>query len=80
MVHIYFNHIIFFVFSDSSFIITTRCTYNQGEFGVSENSTIDFCFFKIDSNKKFQWSSSIDLMNFIEENQSFYEYNNTLYV
>ena len=70
----------FYVFSDFSFITIARCTYNQGEFGVSAISQYDFCFFKYNQNKEFQWSTSIDYLNGIEERESMLEYNNTAYI
>ena len=70
----------FYLFSDQSFITVTVCSYNKGEFGVSENSQKDFCLFKVDSNRNFKWSTSIDFLNGLEERESLFEYNDTLYV
>ena len=75
-----FNVNYFYLFSDQSFITVASCTYNKGEFGVSEYSTTDFWFFRIDSNRNFKWSTSIDFLNKIEERVSMFEYNNTLFV
>ena len=75
-----FNVIDFYVFNDLSFITTLGWHFYQGNFGVSEYSQRDFCYFYIDSNKNFIWSASIDFLNSNEENQSMYEYNNTLYI
>ena len=55
-------------------------TYLKDEFGVSLYSVSDFCYFKIDSNRNFQWSTSIDFLNNFEERQSIYEYNGIIYV
>ena len=74
-----FNVNYFYLFSDQSFITVASCTYNKGEFGVSEYSTTDFWFFRIDSNRNFKWSTSIDFLNKIEERVSMFEYNNTLF-
>ena len=70
----------FYVFSDFSFITIARCSYNQGEFGVYAKSQFDFCFFKYNQNKEFQWSTSIDYLNEIEERESMLEYKNTAYI
>ena len=70
----------FYVFSDSSFIVMAIWTYLKDEFGVSLYSASDFCYFKIDSNRNFQWSTSIDFLNNFEERQSIYEYNGIVYV
>ena len=70
----------FYLFSDQSFITVTSCSYNKGEFGVSEISQKDFCFFKADSNKNFKWSTSIDFLNRVEERESLFEYNDIVYV
>ena len=70
----------FYVFSDFSFITIARCSYNQGEFGVSSISQFDFCFFKYNQNKEFQWSTSIDYLNGVEERESMLEYNSTAYI
>ena len=70
----------FYVFSDFSFITIARCSYNQGEFGVSTISQFDFCFFKYNQNKEFQWSTSIDYLNGIEERESMKEYKNTTFI
>ena len=70
----------FYVFSDSSYIVMAIWTYLENEFGVSLYSTSDFCYFKIDSNRNFQWSTSIDFLNRFEERQSIYEYNGIVYV
>ena len=75
-----FNVIDFYVFNDLSFITTTGWHFYQGNFGISEYSKSDFCYFYIDSNRNFIWSTSIDFLNKNEENQSMYEYNNTLYI
>ena len=76
----FFNVYDFYLFSDQSFITVASCTYNKGEFGVSEYSAADFWFFKIDSNRNFKWSTSIDFLNKFEERVSIFEYNNTLFV
>ena len=70
----------FYLFSDQSFITVASCYYTQGEFGVSEYSLSDFWFFKVDSNRTFKWSTSIDFLNGIEERESLFEYNNTVFV
>ena len=70
----------FYVFSDSSFIVMAIWTYLEDEFGVSPYSASDFCYFKIDSNRNFQWSTSIDFLNNFEERQSIYEYNEIVYI
>ena len=75
-----FSVINFYVFSDLSFITVAKWFYYQGDFGISEYSFSDFCYFKVDSNRNFKWSASIDFTNNYEENQSMFEYNNTLYV
>ena len=75
-----FSVINFYVFSDLSFITVAKWFYYQGNFGISEYSLLDFCYFRVDSNRNFKWSASIDFTNNNEENQSMFEYNNTLYV
>ena len=75
-----FSVINFYVFSDLSFITVAKWFYYQGNFGISEYSLSDFCYFKVDSNRNFKWSASIDFTNNYDENQSMLEYNNTLYV
>ena len=70
----------FYVFSDSSFIVMSTWSYLKDEFGVSLISVLDFCYFKVDSNKNFQWSTSIDFLNNYEERQSIYEYNGIIYI
>ena len=70
----------FYVFSDFSIIAVAKCTYNAGEFGVSTNSVYDYCFFKINSSRDFQWSTSIDYSDYTEERISVLEFNNTFYV
>ena len=77
----YFFHVYdFYLLSDQSFITVASCTYIKGEFGVSEYSAYDFWFFKVDSNRKFEWSTSIDFLNKFEERVDMLEYNNTLFV
>ena len=74
------NTVDFYLFADQSFITVAVCTYLQGEFGVSQYSANDFWFFKVDPERNFQWSTSIDFLNRFEERESLYEYNNTLFV
>ena len=74
------NVIDFYAFDDLSFISASSWNFYQGNFGVSQYSQRDFCYFYIDSNRNFIWSTSIDFLNKNEENQSMYEYNNTLYI
>ena len=66
--------------SDSSFILGSYWSFYEGEFGISSISAKDFCFFKINSNKDFEWSTSIDYGNDYEEYFYFLEYNNTLFI
>ena len=70
----------FYLLSDFSIIAGARWTYNPGEFGVSSNSQYDFCFFKIENNRNFKWSTSIDYLNGVEERFSMYEFNDSVYL
>ena len=65
---------------DSSFIIMAKWAYYQGEFGVSDTSVRDFWYFKFNSNRDFEWGTSIDYGNDYEENYSFGEHNNILFI
>ena len=79
-INYYFNVVNFYLFSDLSFIAVADWLYYEGQFGVSQYSLTDLCLFKIDSNRNFKWSSSIDFLSKSEEHEGLYEYNNTFYV
>ena len=76
----FFNMQDFYLLSDLSIIAVARCSYNPGEFGVSLDSQYDCCLFKIDDNREFKWSTSIDYLNDIDESCYLYEYNSIVYI
>ena len=75
---IYINN--FSVLPDSSIIILAQTTYLQNEFGISNSSQLDLSIFKLNSNKEFEWGTSVDYFNDIDELASTYTYNNTIYL
>ena len=66
--------------SDSRLLVGWYWSFYEGEFGISTISVKDFCFFKINSTRDFEWSTSIDYGNDYEEYFYFLEYNNTLFI
>ena len=70
----------FILLSDLSFITTANWLHYTDNFGISAYSLKDFSYFKIDSDRNFKWSTSIDFTYDNEESQSMYEYNSSLYV
>ena len=76
----FFNMQDFYLLSDLSIIAVARCSYNPGEFGVSLDSQYDYCLFKIDDNREFKWSTSIDHLNYVDESCYLYEYNSIVYI
>ena len=56
----------FLLLSDSSLVLQARTHYFEGEFGISSSSDIDLTFFKLDSNRDFVWSTTVDYFYWAE--------------
>ena len=70
----------FYMASDNSMLIFAESSYLPNEIGVSNASSIDLSIFKIDSNKDFVWSTSVDFMHGVDEfPASGYIYKETVY-
>ena len=48
------------VFSDSSMLILAQTTYIENQLSISSSSQLDLSIFKLNSNKDFEWGTSID--------------------
>ena len=70
----------FLLLPDSSMVLQAKTLYLEGEFGISSSSNIDFTFFKLDSNRDFVWSTSIDYFHGVEVTNSMIFKNKTLYI
>ena len=70
----------FYMASDNSMLIFAESSYLPNEIGVPNDSSIDLSIFKIDSNKDFVWSTSVDFMHGVDEfPASGYIYEETVY-
>ena len=70
----------FLFLPDSSMVLQAKTLYLEGEFGISSSSNIDITFFKLDSNRDFMWSTSIDYFHGVEVTNSMIFKNKTLYI
>ena len=56
----------FLLLSDSSLVLQAKTHYLEGEFGISNSSNTDLTFFKLDSNRDFVWSTTVDYFHWEE--------------
>ena len=68
------------LFSDDSFIFSSKTSYQYSGLGISDLSSIDRTLFKVNPDMKIEWITSYDFHNNSDQEESIMNYNNLIYI
>ena len=68
------------LYSDDSFIFSSKTSYQYSGLGVSDLSSFDRTLFKVNPDMKIEWITSYDFHNNSDQEESIMDYNDLVYI